>query len=249
MNELSGQLDARSFARRIGLGVLDFVFPSRCHICGAWDLPAICSDCGDAFEAMPSDACGRCPRPADGASCGTCEAARARWGDWNFTEARAAYVFDGPVRRLIHEMKYRGQLHLADSLGERAAARVDQAFPEGFDVVVAMPGDPWRTLRRGANPVEEIARRVAGRLGCPVLTPGALRRDGSTAQMGRTSEERRSARLRFRLDMRTAGMLREARVLLVDDVFTTGASVHAAAGAIGSAGAGSVKVWTVAAGG
>jgi len=249
MNEVSASATMPPVARRVGVALLDFVFPSRCHVCGEWDRPSICTECGDAFETMPLESCPRCPRPATAGPCGTCTAAVEHWGHWNFASARAAFVFDGAIRRLIHEMKYRGQLHLADPLGEWAASRVAPTGSSDFDLVVAMPGDPWRSVRRGGNPVDGIAKRIARHLGCRVLPPGALRRGAATAQMARSSEERRSARLRFHMDPRRADAIRDAHVLLVDDVFTTGASVHAAAGVLRGAGARCVSVWTVAAGG
>jgi len=198
---------------------------------------------------MPEVACPACPRPKSDGPCGTCMAATAQWGSWRFDVARSGFVFDGALRRLIHEMKYRGNGFLAAPLGAIAAQRIRAVVPLDFEVIVPMPGDPWRTLRRGSNPVADMARPVAEGLERPVLPEWQFRRGGAPAQMGLSSAARRTAPLRFKVDPAVSVEWSGARALLFDDVFTTGASVQAAAGALREAGLTSVVVWTLAAGG
>ena len=242
-------LEARTAARRLGKTLLDFVYPSRCIVCGAWDQPVVCRGCAATIERMPTESCSECPRPRSSGPCPTCSAAKARWGGWSFEKAGAAYVFDGALRRLVHEMKYRDQTQLADYLGDLAVEGIVDTFPGSIDWIVPMPGDPWRMMRRGGNPVDSMAARIALALDLPMLPPGSFQRRGAPAQMGKSPEARRAAPLCFQWNPTRAPSIRGASLLLFDDVFTTGTSVHAAASSLIEAGAGSVKVWTLAAGG
>jgi predicted amidophosphoribosyltransferase len=141
--------------------------------------------------------------------------------------AVAASPFDGVGRRLVHAIKYARRLSLADA----AAAAMLAGLPrhESSDAVVPVPAGPWRRLWRGFDPAEELAVAVSVRAGLPLAD--CLRRSGGRRQVGR----RRADRLADPPRVRTAGK-GPAAALLVDDVWTTGATLAACAAALREAG-------------
>jgi ComF family protein len=153
-----------------------------------------------------------------------------------------AYAF--PVDHLVHLLKYRGQLAAGRVLGVLLARA---AFPYGLhldlDCLVPVPLHPLRHAERGYNQSTEIARRAARELRCRFDDEAMSRRRGTRPQVGLGPDERRG---------NVAGAfvatpaLRGRRVVVVDDVLTTGATVGAVAAAARDAGALSVDVWCVA---
>lgn len=161
-------------------------------------------------------------------------------GGW----AMAPYA--GPAGALIRQAKYGRDeaalqliaAELAARWARRAGIGVDRAVP---DRIVPAPGSPWRAAWRGVDPVRVLAEAVGRRAGLPVL-PALIRR-GGRPQAGLPPEARRQ-NLRGHIHAAPAG-LAGARVLLLDDVVTTGATAHACADAL--LGAGAREVWLLAA--
>jgi ComF family protein len=157
----------------------------------------------------------------------------------------AAYTygaFEGTLRELLHLLKYGGVTPLAPRLG----ALMSRAAPRDieFDAVVPMPLHWWRRWRRGFNQAELLAREVARRLGLPVEKPVKRRRLTGTQTGLTAAARRRNVSGAFRVS--DPSKVRGRRLLLIDDVFTTGATVNACAGAIKAAGAAYVAVLTLA---
>jgi predicted amidophosphoribosyltransferase len=154
-----------------------------------------------------------------------------------FACARAAVVYDEPVRRLVAGWKERGLRRLADA----AAAVVAERLPRPDAALVTfVPADPDRRLRRGHHPADRLARALAERWELPCT--GLLERSPGTRQRGRSvAERRRNVSGAFRAVARPP-----VHVVLVDDVYTTGATATAAASALRAAGARRVEVVTFA---
>lgn len=155
--------------------------------------------------------------------------------------AIAVFEYRFPIDRLVHRFKFGGDLAVGHWLGEQLATRVrGLATP---DVIVAPPLSPRALRERGFNQAVELARPVGRALGVPV-EPAALRKVRQTAPQRTLGRRSRQANLRgayvCELDMRGA------RVAIVDDVITTGATVGNAAEAILRAGAASVHAWAAA---
>jgi predicted amidophosphoribosyltransferase len=145
--------------------------------------------------------------------------------------AVAAGPFEGPARRVAHGLKYARRLSLAGV----AAAAMLRALPEGEcgGEVVPVPPGPWRWRWRGFDPAEEIAMAVADRAAIPFRA--CLRRNGGRRQVGRRRSERLSDPPRVWVVGEVPG-----EVLLVDDVWTTGATLSACARALRASGCGRV---------
>jgi len=207
-------------------GFLDVVFPRRCAGCarGTWPF---CPDCVRSLTPLVPPWCARCglpwPRPRD--SCPRCPPSE-------LDGARAAFLYDGPARRAIHKLKFSGWRGVGEALG-RAMASVD---PPAADAVTWVPLARRRLAERGYDQARVLASAVARELGVPTARP--IRRAVATGpQAQRSAAERRTA-------MRGAfvpdGKPCPPRVLLVDDVLTTGATAAACAVALREAGARSV---------
>lgn len=142
-------------------------------------------------------------------------------------DCRALLDYDGPAREVVARVKYRNH---RSSLGWLAAGMAQLLLPDEVDVVTWAPTTPERRRARGFDHAEVLARRVARahRLACR----GLLVRAPGTAQTGSTSSERRRGP-RFRSTRRIDGL----RIVLVDDVITTGTTLDVAGRALRDAGA------------
>jgi ComF family protein len=246
-DSLRAGLPADFVARRSAWrGVLRFArraLPQRCELCvGVADDTLLCPACVAALPALPP-ACPVCalPNPA-GAVCGAC---LARPPTYAATVAALVYAF--PVDRLLQRLKYGCRLALADWAAamladpvRRALAACDAAARP--DRIVAMPLARARQRERGFNQAHEIARRVAGATGLPLVD--ALARGGSGPPQAALAWAGRARNVRGVFTV-TAGV-RGARIALVDDVMTTGATLAEAARTLRRAGAARVECWVVA---
>lgn len=212
--------------------LLDLLFPPRCVGCGAAGT-IVCAKCR-ATMRMPGPAiCGRCGRAMPGSASGMCGACRAGYGPLALTSIRAAAIHEGAAREAVIALKYRRQRRLAEPLGDLLAAAVVRLEVRP-DVIVSVPLHASRKRERGYNQAELLARRCARRLGLP-CEPGLLVRARATPpQVGLSGAERRvNVAGAFRVAApERASALAGKRILLVDDVATTGSTLDAAASAL-----------------
>jgi predicted amidophosphoribosyltransferase len=213
--------------------MLDLLLPQRCLVCGRGGVQ-LCGRCRDGLTRIDPPLCERCGAPVAWpvARCSECAGRRLA-----FAWARASVAYDAPVRLVVAAWKERGLRGLAEDAATVVAARI--ARPE-VETLTFVPSDGDRKLRRGHNPAERLARSLAARwqIECRPL----LERTRRGRQRGSTRAERRgNVRGAFRATARVP-----AHILLVDDVYTTGATASAAASALRAAGARRVEVVTFA---
>lgn len=192
-------------------------------------LPAPCLECGR-------------PLPATGTALGLCALCRGRLRPVPATgPLLALWSYEAPLDAVIQALKFRRLDYLGRHLGEEMAARWGEALA-GTDLVVPVPLHWRRRLTRGYNQAERIARALADRLGVP-LAPVLVRRRGTPPQTSLGREERK-ANLRRAFRVRRGGRNQERiqgrRIVLVDDVTTTGATLEAAASVLEDGGAAAV---------
>jgi ComF family protein len=218
------------------------LFPVTCYLCldpGQRPALDLCAGCEDDLPAnIPA-----CPMCAAAASesralCRRC-ARRAR----AFDSAYAPYRYEFPLPELIHRMKYRGQLPITRILGCVLGKRLAERGALQVDTIVPVPLHAERERKRGYNQAREIAVFAARELGLPVHDRLARRIRETTEQTGLAAGARRhNLRGAFMVD---AGAV-PARVAIVDDVLTTGATAEALALALRRAGCRRIEVWAVA---
>jgi predicted amidophosphoribosyltransferase len=214
--------------------VLDLLLPQRCLLCL---LPGaqVCDGCTAALRRIELPLCERCGAPTAWPvrRCAECAGRRL-----SFAHARAAVAYDDRLRPIIAAWKERGLRRLAGW----AAAVVRESLPRpDAACVVFVPGDPDRKLKRGHHAAERLASELAALWELPVR-PLLTRARGSPRQRGLKQHERRRNVVGAFLSHGPV----PARVALVDDVYTTGATANAAAAALGNGGARTVEVVTFA---
>jgi predicted amidophosphoribosyltransferase len=197
----------------------------------------LCRTCRESLRGLGPDLCGRCGAPTlwPVERCRECSGRRLA-----FRRARAAVAYAGAARDLVGAWKEHGLRRAAALAAELMTERLE---PPAADVITHIPPDPARLLVRGHHP----AARLAGELADRWALPGAslLVRTG-TAPSVRQAGLARAERLRNARGAFVAVAAAPKRVLLVDDVYTTGATVAAAATALRRAGAREVDVVTFA---
>ncbi len=222
----------RSFLRALREEAWQVLLPQRCIACGAFGA-ALHERCVARLPEADGARCDRCWRP-DGrldarARCEQCA------GDGPdapaFDALRAAFRFEGLARRALLEAKFRGVTAHLGPLGRAAAAVVPGAWRP--DAVLAVPLGPRRERTRGFNQAHEVARAVAETLGVPLLH-GLVRRTRETSPQAMLDAGSRRTNLRDAFTLRGTPPL---RVLVVDDVTTTGATLSAVARVLRSGGA------------
>jgi len=213
------------------------LLPARCTLCVArCDAGLLCASCMAEMPTIPH-ACPRCALATpDGTTCGHCLAAPPPYAS---TTAAWRYAF--PADRLLQQLKYGGDLALAEPLGDALARAVMTRGERRPDAIVAMPLSRERQRHRGFNHAHEIARRVGRVLDVP-LVAGLVRTRDAPPQAGLALRERkRNVRGAF-----AATGCEGRTVAIVDDVMTTGATLDAAARTILAAGARRADAWVVA---
>jgi ComF family protein len=163
-----------------------------------------------------------------------------------FSKARSVVLYDDAARRIVHRLKYKDRTELA-RLMSRWMVRAGTDVLEPADAVIAVPLHWRRLMARRYNQSAELARSVAGLAGLPHL-PGVLVRKKPTRQQVGLGRQARLDNLRGAFTVAEAGRSRliGRNVVVVDDVYTTGATVRTAAKALLKAGASDVTVLTFA---
>ena len=217
--------------------------PQRCELCVArTGGPLLCGACAAELPRVAA-ACPVCALPSpDGAACGACLRDPPP-----FAATVAALVYAFPTDRLLQRIKYGGRLALADWAGATLAVAAGGALAvrvpaERPDRIVALPLSAPRQRERGFNQAREIAARAARATALPLAAP-LVRISGGPPQAALPWAERRS---NVRGAFAVRADVRGARIALVDDVMTTGATLAEAASTLARAGAARVECWVVA---
>jgi ComF family protein len=223
--------------RPITQALLDLVFPPYCVACGqpgTW----LCSVCQACVPILQPPFCAHCGHNLDKAGlCAKCQGASSHL---EIIRSVAPHVW--PLRSTVHALKYEGMRVLAAPLAD-LLAQCWQATGHPVDVIVPVPLHPRRVRQRGYNQAAILARALGPRLGLPVLTQALVRQRDTHSQVGLSAQERRD-NVWGAFTCQSEALL-GARVLLVDDVFTTGATLEACAHALRAFGAAQVNALTL----
>ncbi len=201
----------------------ELVYPKgiKCVVCGD-ELPrtiryCVCEKCELSFNTK---FCSRCGRAMSNMAsyCEVCKAHKHK-----FTMARAPFVYENEVVKLVHKLKFGGGKYLAEVMAEFMTDTYLENDMQA-DVVTFVPMHEKRRKQRGYNQAEEIANIVAKRLGLPVVE--LLNRVKDTSALAKMSKKERADAIIDAFEINGSPKIRNKRILLIDDVFTSGATTE-----------------------
>jgi len=214
--------------------ILDLIFPPRCVGCGQSGA-LVCNVCWESFIPLGPQVCPRCGSPQTGRCC--------RPASLHYRWARSAFLFEGPCREAIHALKYKRHFPLAEALVSGMVTHLH--LPDrDFEALIPTPLHPTRLAERGFNQAAMLAEALSAQWIIPVLADALVRIRSTRSQVDLNPKDRLA-------NVTGAFQGREEKVagrsvLLVDDVYTTGATLGACASALREAGARDVVAVTLA---
>ncbi len=226
-------------------------FPANCRVCEhlleqASRIP-VCPDCLNQVQRIAEPMCARCGRPlfTAAAPTETFQCRLCRQGRFAFQLARSYAVYDDLLVRLIILLKHHGIKPLGAWCAQRLL-ELAQTYPDvaKAEAIVPVPSHPSRLRERGYNQAEWIAQPLARQLGIP-LQPNLLARVKPRPEKLKLTRRERWEAVRGAFATTDTAKVDNLRVLLVDDVFTTGATLDACARALRRQGAAEVMALTV----
>jgi ComF family protein len=234
------------FAAAASTALLDALLPPRCLCCGmAVDRQGgLCPGCWTGLSFIAPPFCARCGLPfeyeaQDGAVCGACLAEPPA-----FARARAVLVYDDGSRPLVLGFKHGDRIHAADAYGGWLA-RAGAELLTDADLLAPVPLHWGRLFRRRYNQAALLAQALSKRSGVPTL-PDLLVRRRATPTQGGLDRKGRHRNVKGAFQLRAPGTVAGKRVVLVDDVLTTGATLAECARVLVKSGAARVDVLTLA---
>lgn len=228
--------------RQLVDSAIDQIFPTQCVACSNYGN-ALCPACAQQAEPVPSPICLACGRPEKQqiATCATCCQFASSFDEASLEFSRSATFFTSPIREAVHGLKYESRIDLAAPMARYLFAAF-RGYPWTdvyalIDVVVPVPLHPQRLAKRGYNQAELLAEQFCRYVDIP-CSPMLLQRHHNTdTQVGKNIAQRQqNVGEAFRAPTRLPGLV----ILLIDDVYTTGATLHACAAALKRAGAAQV---------
>ncbi|MGN0135922.1 double zinc ribbon domain-containing protein [Anaerotignum sp.] len=229
--------------------LLELIFPPRCAICG--EVLALrerkeffCEKCGGHIPFIPKETCPHCGGKTDTA--GFCDFCRKPFA---FETACAAFPYE-TVRQAVHLFKYEGGKQLGEGLGALMAEYLLQYHEELLvktDLILSVPLHPKKEKRRGFNQTHILCEKIAEKTGLMFQKEGLCRKKNTVAQSTlHTPEERRQ---NLKDAFAATKDFTDKRILLVDDIFTTGTTCNECAKVLYRSGAREVHVFCLSAAG
>jgi ComF family protein len=232
--------------RRWGRAVVDGVLPPRCLACGASvdEVDALCGKCWVAITFFAPPWCESCGLPfaypvGERAICGACASRKPSWH-----RARSVFRYDRHSRRLVLMLKHGDQTHLVGAFG-RWMRRAGGEVLAGADLLVPVPLHWTRLLGRRFNQAALLAQAIRG-AGGPAVGADWLVRRRRTPSQGLMGPAARARNVRGAFALRRGRSVKGKRVVLIDDVLTTGATAEECARVLRNAGAAWVGVLVLA---
>ena len=223
-------------------------YPATCVVCAAKIERSeyLCADCQRRAPRIVAPFCAKCSEPFPGAITQTFSCANCEHRVLHFDGAVAAYRSRGVVRKLVHEFKYARQRHLRYPVAGwlRETLRDPRLHGRHFDVIVPVPLHPARERERGFNQAVLLAELLAPAITAPLRL--ALERTRYTTTQTAYDRAERMENLHGAFRLRKKQDVRDLRVLLIDDVLTTGSTLSECARVLRAAGALSVHAATAA---
>lgn len=234
--------------------LVDIIYPPRCSLCRLFfrankepvSSHHVCSDCLDDLVAIAPPMCSVCGFPfatplGHDHLCENC----LRTMPW-YDQVRVPYFYSGLIREAIQRLKYGSETHLASSLGALLSSFARERIPNPRDcVIVPVPLHRRRLRERGFNQSVLLAKVLSSHLEIRLDYLSLIRKRDTKAQTGLGKEERRK-NVRDAFSVICPEIVEGQRIVLVDDVFTTGHTLNECAKTLKKSGALAVTCFTVA---
>ncbi len=225
------------------------VFPAECEICGralnVGPASGVCPSCASKIRWIPAPHCSGCGRTRLGQSprCSACHEET-----YGFDRAFACAAYEGVMRDLLHVYKFKYRKHLKIFFTDLARQFIlAHLSDDRFDAVLPVPSGVDRRLERGFNPPELISREIAATLNIPHPASHFVRTRSESAQalLAKTGRKQNVKGVFF---VKQTGFFNSKRLLLIDDILTTGQTASECSKILKEAGASSVTVLALARG-
>lgn len=231
-------------------GLVSLLYPASCEVCAApiEHDEYLCVECLGSAPRLEPPRCERCSQPFAGAITEAFTCANCHDRVLHFDAAVSAYRSRGVVREVMHSFKYGKRLYLRHPLAAWLAEALEdpRLRDRHFDCIVPVPLHPARERERGFNQAEILAELLARQTGLPVRP--LLQRIRYTTTQTQFDRAQRIENLAGAFRLRRGADVQDCRVLLVDDVLTTGSTLSECAGVLKRAGAASIHAATAARG-
>ncbi len=229
--------------RKVVVFLADMVFPKNiyCIACGAplggGDPASLCGKCREELIENRPPVCRRCGRFARFPARGSCEGCRKRIPAYD--RGTAAVVYERGARKILYGLKYGGKGYLAENI----AAIMEPVLPaaSSYDMIIPVPMHKSKKSERGYCQTTLISRHLAKKSGKPAETDNLVR-IRRTEPMSGLHRGNRAANVRGAFEVKDPGALAGKRILLVDDLLTTGSTADECARILKKAGAASVQL-------
>lgn len=221
------------FLTRAAEPLLDLIFPRTCAGCGR-EGGYLCDECEAAIPRLEPPQCSTCSAPSRSPLCAWCKAANRP-----FNGITAPYRWTGVVKELVYSLKYRNVRASAPRLADLMSAHLSDKRIAA-DLIVPVPLHPSRERERGYNQSELLARGISKSTGIPMANGVLARTRNTPPQVSMTTPEERRRNVVGAFEC--VGDVAGVRVLLIDDVVTTGATVAECSAQLRQAGAAAVWV-------
>ncbi len=238
------------FARTAAQNLIGLIFPNRCLICEAPLDPArrqpLCLRHEREIEQVEPPVCGKCGRKMFGESVEQLSCERCRSPSTYYDAGYSACIYAGPVRELVHLFKYRGRRYLQTFLGGlivdflRGSPYISQ-----HDAIVPVPLHWWRYCTRGFNQAADLAKPISRHFHVPIMKRN-LRRIRHTSPQVRLPPKERSINIKNAFKVSRPSKVAGKRLVLLDDIITSGATLNECARVLKEAGASGVTIITLA---
>jgi len=231
---------------------VDLLYPRTCPVCRApidSADAAVCRDCVAAISFLEQPVCGRCGRHVSISYSGAIGCAACAGEKLIADRVIALGIYEGGLKECIHAFKFGRKERLGAWVAEMmvSSLRRNQADMLGYDLVVPVPMHPAKRKERGFNQAEVMSRHLARLLAIP-CNPGVIRRNVRGQTQSSLSRKDRFQNVAGAFQCASPNSVRGRRVLLVDDIFTTGATAAACSSLLKHSGAREITVLVAARG-
>lgn len=230
----TGEL-GKEFMKQRGSDILSIFFPPRCPVCDEVLFPdsRICADCAKKIMRVREPVCKKCGKPLVEERREYCEDCQKK--KHFFVQGKAVFVFEGRIRTSMYRFKYGGRQEYAAFYASVAAEQYGRWLQrKGVEAIVPVPMYLWKKRRRGYNQAEVFAGALGRELDIPVEC-GLVRRIRNTAPQKQLNAEERVHNVKNAFQF-AANIVKYKKVVLVDDIYTTGSTMDEVAKALLAAG-------------